>query len=301
MQNKKRLLNLIEILKRYSDEDHKLKLDEIISLLESRDIKINDRKTLYDDFKVLNDLDYIIEYQNGYYLNESPFSLAEIKILSDSLNSLKNLDTKFVNNLNDKLYSFISIYEEEYLKELSYINKHKEKYFLNRLQDCLYAINNKYAIYINRKNKDNELIFPIFLHRENNYYYLYYHYENNNKIYHIRFDNIHNIKYSEIKDEIDIKKDKIIEYINSSSNAFYSNKASILKLKILDDDNRIKDRIIDDFNDPIFTKDAVVIKVSINNILFSKLVAYGDKIKICDKKIANEYKKYLKEIIKVNS
>ena len=58
---------------------------------------------------------------------------------------------------------------------------------------------------------------------------------------------------------------------------------------------------IDDFNNPLFTKDAFVIKVSINNILFSKLVAYGNKIKICDTKIANEYKKYLKDIIKANS
>ena len=301
MNNKLRIINLIEILKRKTDENHKLKLDEIISLLEEKGIKINNRKTLYDDFKALNDLGYIVEYQNAYYLIESPFSLAEIKILSDSLNSLKNLDDKFVLNLNKKLYSFISVYEEKFLKDLSYINKHKEKYFLNRLEDCLYALNNNLAIIISRKNKEDTLIFPIFLYRENNYYYLYYHYENKDKIYHMRFDNISNIKYTDIKDNITIKKDTIIDYINASSNAFYTKKATMLKLKILDDNESIRNRIIDDFNDHIFTKDGFAIKVSINEILFSKLVAYGNKIKICDKDIANKYKEYLKEIIKINS
>lgn len=298
--NKLRILELIEILKRYSDSDHKLNLSEIISLLEERDIKINNRKTIYDDLKALALKDIDVEYQNGYYLSESPFSLAEIKILSDSLSSLKNLDSKFVDKLNEKLYSFISIYEEDFLKDLSLINKHKDKKFLNRLEDALQALKNNEGIIVSRKDKEDILIFPIFIHRENDYYYLYYHYENNNKIYHLRFDNINNIKFTNIKDEISINKETIINHINESTNAFYTKKAKSIEIKILEDNENIRARINDDFNNAFFTSDSFIIKASINNILFSKLVAYGDKIKVCDKDIANEYKNYLKMIIKIN-
>ena len=78
--NKKRLLKLIEILRNNTDNNHRLSINQIISLLEQNNIQISNRKTLYDDFKILNDYGYIIEYQNGYYLSSSPFSYSEIKL-----------------------------------------------------------------------------------------------------------------------------------------------------------------------------------------------------------------------------
>ena len=87
--NKNRLLKLLDILKRYSDMDHKLSLNEIASYLEEAGITIQNRKTLYDDFKVLSDYGFDIEYDNGYYLIDAPFSLSEIKIISDSHSHLE--------------------------------------------------------------------------------------------------------------------------------------------------------------------------------------------------------------------
>ena len=111
--NKKRILYLIEILKKNSNFDKHLTLDEIISLLEHKNIRVDNRKTLYDDFKILNECDINVEYDNGYYLLDCPFNLSEIKIIQDSINSLKNLDTSFKNDINNKLYSFISSDEEK--------------------------------------------------------------------------------------------------------------------------------------------------------------------------------------------
>ena len=103
--NKKRILYLIEILKKNSNFDRHLTLDEIITLLEEKNIKVDNRKTLYDDFKILNECGINVEYDNGYYLLDCPFNLSEIKIIQDSINSLKNLDTSFKNDINNKLYS----------------------------------------------------------------------------------------------------------------------------------------------------------------------------------------------------
>lgn len=298
--NKKRLLCLIEILKRNTDMDHKLSLNEIASYLEDNNIEIQNRKTLYDDFKILSEFGYDIEYDNGYYLSESPFSISEIKIISDSINSLKNLDDNFLNKLNKKLFSFISNDEEKMIKKLAYVNKHSDKKFINRLEDTLQAINNNKTIIIQRNNKDDEEICPIFLHRNNDYYYLYYHYLNNEKLYHIRFDNILNMKITNNDNDINISRNKIIDTINESSNSFYSNKAQLIKFSISKDSDYLRSRLLDDFSNIIFTKDGFSLKASVNNMFFSKLVSYGNQIKISDKDIANQYIAYLNSIITHN-
>ena len=296
--NKNRLLKLLDILKRYSDMDHKLSLNEIASYLEEAGITIQNRKTLYDDFKVLSDYGFDIEYDNGYYLIDAPFSLSEIKIISDSINSLKNLDNSFLNKLNSKLYSFISTSEEKTLKKLEYTNKHSDKKFINRLENTLDAINRNKTLIITRINrKDDEEICPIFLHRNNDYYYLYYHYLGNDKIYHLRFDNILNMSLTDNDNDIIISRSKIIDTINESSNSYYSNKAELIKFSIVNDSEYLRNRLMDDFGNIIFTNNGFSIKASINDAFFSKLVSYSDDIKISDRTIANQYINYLNKII----
>ena len=110
--NKQRILELIRIMRSRTDIEHKLTIRNLMSELEKKAIKVSDRKTFYDDFRYLEEHGLVVENDNGrYYLEEAPFSLAEIKILTDSLNSLKDLDDRFTNELKDKLYSFVSEYE----------------------------------------------------------------------------------------------------------------------------------------------------------------------------------------------
>lgn len=299
--NKKRILQLIDVLKKNTDMDHKLSLNEIAALLEKSGIEVSNRKTLYDDFAALSDYGYVIEYDNGYYLSEAPFTLSEVKIIIDSLNSLKNLDDSLLNKLKVKLYSFISKYEESLLSKLEYRNKHSDKKFIHRLEDTLAAISNNKTVIITRANKPEEEICPIFLYRNNDYYYLYYHYLDKDKIYHIRFDNILSMKQTDNDNDIYISKNKIIETIEESSNAFYSSKAELIKFEIIEDSEYLRNRLTDDFANIIFTANGFSIKASINDAFFSKIVSYSDKIKISDKKIADKYIKYLKNIITRNS
>ena len=295
--NKKRILHLIEILRKNTDIDHKLSLNEIISLLEENNIEIQNRKTLYDDFKAMSDYGYEVDYNNGYYLTEAPFSLSEIKIIVDSLNSLKNLDDKLLERLNNKLYSFVSTYEEDLLRKLEYHNKHSDRKFINRLEDTLSAIKDNKSLIIKRTNKLEEEICPLFLYRNNDYYYLYYHYVNDEKIYHTRFDNISSMKLTNNSIETITTKNRIIETINESSNAFYSNKAELVNFKIVNDSEYIRSRLVDDFPNIIFTKDGFSLKASVNNAFFSKLTSYNDDIKISDKNIADKYIEFLNNII----
>ena len=297
--NKARILLLIKILRKYSNSDKHLKLNEICNLLENEGIKVDNRKTLYDDFKILNNYGINVEYDNGYYLLEAPFNLSEIKIIQDSIYSLKSIDKRLLDNLNNKLYSFISHDEEKLLETLKYTDKHKDKKFLQRMEDILEAIRLNKAVMIKRKNGKKEEIFPVFVHRKNDYYYFYYHYENNEKLYHFRFDNINDVTILDKVDNLNIKRKNIIDTIEASSNSYFKENASLILIEILNDSNNIKQRILDDFPNAIETKAGFSIKISINEIFFSKLLAYGDNIKIKDKDTAGRYKEYLKKVIKI--
>ena len=281
MNNKRRILALIEIFRRYSDENHHLKYSEIVSLLKDRDIDLTCRQTLYSDIKILNDFGYNIEYDDGYYLLDAPFYLSEIKLLIDSLNSLIELNDYLINNISNKLYSFVSLYDEKYLRTLSFSSKHKKSSLLNHLEFIIEAIKNHCAIIITtRYNKDEKEIFPLFLHRENNHYYFYYHYPYSNKVYHYRFDTIKDLKPSDRKDEISIQKEAIIKQIIESTDSFSSNDKALINIKILNTDERTRERLINDFPSSIITAQGISIKVSINKVLFGKFVAYGKDILI---------------------
>lgn len=291
--NKKRILYLIEILKKNSNFDKHLSLDEIISLLEYKNIRVDNRKTLYDDFKILNECGVNVEYDNGYYLLDCPFNLSEIKIIQDSINSLKNLDTSFKNDLNNKLYSFISSDEEKLLEEIKYTNTQKTQKLLPKMEDVLEAIRTHKMISITTKNNQIQDIFPIFIHRANDYYYFYFHYQDNTKIYHYRFDNIKNVLIKDTLDSINIPTKKIVNHINESSNSFYTKETTKVNISF---NPNIIDRLYDDFPGVIINKNKATLFVSINQIFFSKILAYGNEIKISDETIAYQYVEYLKSI-----
>ncbi len=300
--NKERTIRLIRILRRNTDMDHKLSVAEISTLLEAEGLKSVDRKTLYDDFRNLELFGFDVEYDGGYYLSEAPFTVSEIKIIVDSINSLKNLDDRFLLRLKDKLFSFISVYEERDLKKIEYRNRHRDVHFINRLEDALEAIRKQKMLSITRVGKKkSEDIVPLFLYRNNDYYYLYYHYPQSDKIYHVRFDNIISASMLDLFDDVLIPMNRILSNIEESTSSFHSAESRTLTFEIFEDSDYLRRRLQDDFGNLVFTKDGFSARVSISDALFAKLASYGDSIKISDPKIAERYVDYLKKIITRNT
>lgn len=168
------------------------------------------------------------------------------------------------------------------------------------MEDILEAIKNHKMVSITTKNNQIQDVFPIFIHRANDYYYFYFHYQDSNKIYHYRFDNIKKVIIKENKDNINIPTKKIINHINESSNSFYTKETTKVNITISgsspDSSSKIVDRLLDDFPGIIINKDKATLFVSINQIFFSKILAYGNEIKISDEIIAYQYVEYLKSI-----
>lgn len=298
--NKKRILTLIEILRKKTDGNKRLKLDQIVIELNQKGIEVNNRKTLYDDFKILNEFGLNVEYDNGYYLLDAPFNLSEIKIIQDSINSLKNLDNKFIKELNNKMYQYISYDDEKTLNELSYLNKHADNKLLEHMEIIIEAIKNKTSVLIKTKNNSevNE-IFPLFLHRENDYYYFYYHYTDNKKVYHYRFDNIKDLSLNGNVDTLTIQKREILKVIEESSKSYSLGKSELVNIKIIKNSEKLVARFLDDFPNAIHTNDGFSLKADLNNIFFSKIAQYEDDIVITNKNVSKMFKEYLNKILKI--
>lgn len=92
----KKMLNMLiwEILREYSDQEHRLTQHEIIRLLKSNYDMDCDRRSVKNNILCLKELGYEISMEDGYYLLEREFDDAELRMLIDSVLFSKNLTQK---------------------------------------------------------------------------------------------------------------------------------------------------------------------------------------------------------------
>ena len=112
---KLKMLYIVELFSRETDDTHKLTMPEIIAKLAAAGVNA-DRKTLYQDFDELRRYGFdIISEQEGrnyyYYLGSREFELPELKLLVDSVQSAKFITDKKSNQLIKKLESLVSRHE----------------------------------------------------------------------------------------------------------------------------------------------------------------------------------------------
>lgn len=102
---KLKTLMVLQILTEKTDKDNVLTADKIVAELLKRQIKA-ERKSIYSDVQALIDAGYKIEKSTspkGYYLKERVFSLAELKILVDAVQSSHFVTEKKSETLIKKL------------------------------------------------------------------------------------------------------------------------------------------------------------------------------------------------------
>ena len=112
---KLKMLYLVQLFSRETDDTHKLTMPEIIAKLAAEGVNA-DRKTLYQDFEELRRFGFdIISEKDGrnfyYYLGSRDFELPELKLLVDSVQSAKLIIVKKSAQLIKKLESLVSKYE----------------------------------------------------------------------------------------------------------------------------------------------------------------------------------------------
>ena len=127
---KLKLLYLVDILERKTDENHPMTAAALIEELAKVEISA-ERKSIYDDIQQLIDFGYDIVHNKarvggGYYMASKRFELAELKVLVDSIQSSRFISAKKTRELIDKLEKLCSVHEEKQLK--------RQVYVLNRIK-----------------------------------------------------------------------------------------------------------------------------------------------------------------------
>ena len=115
---KRKLLVLLDILARETDEKHPLSVPQLVERLQERGV-VAERKSVYGDISCLQEFGMDIVLQKGpgggYFLASRPFELAELKLLVDAVYASKFITARKSKILIDKLGQFTSKYRQEEL------------------------------------------------------------------------------------------------------------------------------------------------------------------------------------------
>lgn len=114
---KSALLRILQILQRYSDENHPLKQEDIIKILDAEYGIPLERKAIGRNIQLLKDAGVEIESTRaGSWLSEREFTDAEIRMLIDSVMSSKHIPEHQSKDIIDKLCGLTSKYFKSHVK-----------------------------------------------------------------------------------------------------------------------------------------------------------------------------------------
>ena len=304
-QPKKMLIvNILEILKKYSDENHRLTQSDFVRILKDEYQMDVDRKAIKRNLMNLVESGYNIEFEKAIRINkfneeeelyinwylEKDFSDAELRLLIDSVLFSKHIPQKQVKELIDKIKKLSSKYFKVSVsnilnlpentirnKELFYtievldeaIDKGKQIEFIYNNFD----INKKLKPRLNDKGEIRKYIInPYQMVATNGRYYLIANYDKYDDVSHYRIDRITNIKIlnSNVKPKNKVKG--LEKGLNVSKHMaehiyMFSGSSEIVYFKANKD---IFGEIIDWFGDGVYfsdeTEDEVTVKVKVNLI-----------------------------------
>ena len=121
---KLKLLYLLKILTENTDEEHALTMSQLIEILAGFGVSA-ERKSVYDDLESLRTFGVDIETTPnrtvGYYIAERDFSLPELKLLVDAVQSSKFITTKKSLELIGKIENLASRHEASQLQRQVFV------------------------------------------------------------------------------------------------------------------------------------------------------------------------------------
>ncbi len=269
---KLKLLYLIEIFRKYSDEEHPLTAPQIIEYLAKQGIEA-ERKSIYRDIDVLIDYGFDIVKNRGngggFFLSSREFEVPEIKLLTDAVQAASFITAKKSRELTQKLDEMLSVYEAKKQKGYSYIDishkcKNEEIYYT--IDNLSRAIEKRVKVrfkYVRRRLNDNRTICmdekiitvsPYALLWQDDSYYLVCNNEKYDNLMNLCLDRMRSVsildepfrhfsEVSEYKDKFDIA-----DYAAKSFNMFCGEPTKI-KLRCA---KELLEQAIDRFGEDIF-------------------------------------------------
>ena len=212
-KSKLKLLYIVDILKKKTDENHYLAATEICDELSQLDIPA-ERKSIYNDIDILREYGFDIIHtgsknRGGYFLGAREFELAELRLLSDAVQAANFISQKKTTQLVQKIESFASEKQAKILHSHVYVDnrpkcKNEEIYYTISLLDE--AISAKVKVnftYTKRriteefktaKEEKSFTVSPYALIWSDDHYYLVCNNEKYDNLMHLRIDKIKHLE-----------------------------------------------------------------------------------------------------------
>lgn len=313
MENKRRLVLIMDYLKENSNEHHKVTSEEMMAFLSKNHGITSNRKTIYSDINALISLGFNIEKSNqGFYWEGSIFDVTELRILIDAIKACGFLSMKKTKMIIDKLSLLCNKYDRQLVEEGSYYNiKTTNEKVLYNIYDILLAIENHqmitfkyFDIGINKKKiyRNHEYrLFPLDLLIHHGRYYVVCYSKKYDCLNNYRIDKLERIRFvDEFIDKFDFD---VNEYMQQTFNMFVGEKKNV----ILKCDSSLLDEIYARFGENV-----IITAIEDNQYYFSTVVSssesffawlfsYNGKITIISpNEIKEEFVSMCKKAIELN-
>lgn len=206
----KKMLNMLilEILRKYSDEEHSLTQQDIIKLLDKNYGMECDRRSVKNNIMSLKEMGYDISMDKGYRLLEREFDESELRILIDSVLFSKSISTKQARRLIDKIRNLASNYfnaKVSHVSNLPELNRTVNKqamYSLDAINDAISEkrkiefVYNEVGIDFKLHPKREELykVNPYQIVANNGRFYLIANYDKYDNVAHFRIDKMTEVR-----------------------------------------------------------------------------------------------------------
>ena len=316
---KQKLIRLLEILMRETDEEHGLSMSEIISRLSEYGIAA-ERKSIYDDFLILEELGFFVSHTATrppkYKLDTKIFELAELKMLVDAVQASKFITAKKSREIIEKLGLFAGAHRSRELSRQVYVEdrvKTQNNTSIYSVDSIHTAINGtrklsfKYFDYNGEKKKvfrhggASYKTTPCALLWDDEKYYLVAYDEEAGKIKNFRVDKMQDVI---VLDEVGDN-----ELLDKFDPAAYSKKifgmyGGTEELVTIECREHLAGPVIDRFGtEPLFTKTdfgfKLSVRVMVSPTFFSWVLGFCEDMRIiAPENVKEEFRKNLQKIAK---
>ena len=315
---KDRLLFLLELLNRETDEEHPITVAEIIDRLGAEGFTAT-RKTVAKDIDTLlaHGVDVVCNKsrQNKYFIGNRAFELPELTLLVDAVQAAKFISVKQSHNLIEKLSALTSVHQAAKLNRQLYVEKQvksvneKVFYTVDLLQTAIQTkrqVTFQYFEYTAAKKKVLKhggqvyAFSPYALLWNNDSYYALGFSESHGKVVSFRVDRMSNTKLTELAAAPKPKGFRVEEYTTSVF-SMYDEETRTVTLRC---ENSLMKSIIDRFGTKVKTTVAddrhftAEVEVSVSPTFFGWVVSFGGRMEIAaPKDVAEQYLNLLRGIV----
>lgn len=319
---KLKIIYLMQILLKNTDEDHDITLAEIVEQLKYYGISA-ERKSLYSDIENLRTygLDIIgSQYDRTYHYKvvNRQFELAELKLLVDSVQSAKFITEKKSRELIEKIEAYASKYESaklnRHVKVAGRVKTMNERIYYNvdAIHEALsdgYQIKFQYFVWnVDKKMElkhDGEYygVSPWALCWDDEKYYLIAYDNKEEKIKHFRVDKMTN---TEVVNQKRLGKESFskISVSDYTSRLFGMFEGELTNVKLYCE-NYLANIMIDRFgmDIPIIKKDPehfeINVKVSVSNLFLSWIMALSGVKIVSPDSVVEKMKEEIERLRKI--